>query len=78
MRMASSPAATDAQAAEARRLLSSAPTAVSGEEERALWDEQIRTPWAEGGTIVRFSWLPVEPARGRDAARAPSAVTGVG
>lgn len=58
MRMASSPAAIDAQAAEARRLLSSAPTAVSGDDERLLWDEQIRAPWSDGGTIVRFSWLP--------------------
>jgi len=58
MRMASSPAATAAQAAEARRLLSSAPAAVSGDEERSLWDEQIRAPWADGGTIVRLSWLP--------------------
>ena len=58
MRMASSPAATAAQAAEARRLLSSAPAAVSGDEEQSLWDEQIRAPWAEGGTIVRLSWLP--------------------
>ena len=58
MRMASSPAATAAQAAEARRLLSSVPAAVSGDEERSLWDEQIRAPWEEGGTIVRLSWLP--------------------
>jgi glycolate dehydrogenase FAD-binding subunit len=58
MRMASSPAAIDAQAAEARRLLSSAPTTVSGDDERLLWEEQIRAPWSEGGTIVRFSWLP--------------------
>jgi glycolate oxidase FAD binding subunit len=58
MRMASSPAATAAQATEARRLLSSAPAAVSGDEERSLWEEQIRAPWAEGGTIVRLSWLP--------------------
>ena len=58
IRMASSPAATAAQAAEARRLLASAPAAVSGDEERSLWDEQIRAPWEEGGTIVRFSWLP--------------------
>jgi glycolate oxidase FAD binding subunit len=58
MRMASSPAATAAQAADARRLLSSAPAAVSGDEERSIWDEQIRAPWAEGGTIVRLSWLP--------------------
>ncbi len=58
MRMVSSPAATDAQASQARRLVSSAPTMVSGEEERALWDEQIRAPWSEAGTVVRFSWLP--------------------
>jgi len=58
MRMASSPAATAAQADEARRLLSSAPAAVSGDEERSLWEEQIRAPWEEGGTIVRLSWLP--------------------
>ncbi|HEU4687697.1 MAG TPA: FAD-binding oxidoreductase, partial [Vicinamibacterales bacterium] len=58
MRMASSPAATEAQAAEARRLLSSAPTVLSGDEEAALWGEQIRAPWVEGGTVVRLSWLP--------------------
>jgi len=58
MRMASSPAATAAQAAEARRLLSSAPAAVSGDEERSLWEEQIRAPWEEGGAVVRLSWLP--------------------
>jgi glycolate oxidase FAD binding subunit len=58
MRMASSPAATAAQAAETRRLLSSTPASVSGDEQQSLWDEQIRAPWAEGGTIVRLSWLP--------------------
>jgi len=58
MRMASSPAATEALASEAGRLLSIAPTVVSGEEERALWERQLRAPWSEGGTIVRFSWLP--------------------
>jgi glycolate oxidase FAD binding subunit len=58
MRMASSPAATEAQVAEARRLLASAPTAVSGEDEATLWREQIRAPWSEGGTVLRCSWLP--------------------
>jgi glycolate dehydrogenase FAD-binding subunit len=58
MRMASSPAATAAQAAEARRLLTSPPAAVTGDEERSLWGEQIRAPWADGGTVVRLSWLP--------------------
>jgi glycolate oxidase FAD binding subunit len=58
MRMASSPGATEAQVAEARRLISTAPAVVTGEEEQTLWAEQIRTPWSEGGTIVRLSWLP--------------------
>ena len=58
MRMASSPAATAAQAAEARRLLTSPPAAVTGDEERSLWEEQIRAPWADGGTVVRLSWPP--------------------
>jgi hypothetical protein len=31
---------------------------VSGDEERTLWEEQIRAPWTNGGTIVRLSWLP--------------------
>src|SRR5688572_18657421 len=65
-RMASSPAATEAQATAARRLMSGAPEAVSGEEERALWKEQARAPWSEGGTILRFSWLPTKlPEIGR-------------
>jgi glycolate oxidase FAD binding subunit len=58
MRMASSPAASAAQAAEARRLVSSTPSAVRGEEEGALWAEHVRAPWVQGGTIVRVSWLP--------------------
>jgi hypothetical protein len=58
MRMASSPAATEAQAADARRLLSSTPAAVTGDEERTLWTEQIRTPWSGDGTVLRLSWLP--------------------
>jgi len=58
MRMASSPAATAAQAAEARRLLTRPPAAVTGDEERSVWEEQIGAPWADGGTVVRLSWPP--------------------
>jgi glycolate oxidase FAD binding subunit len=57
-RMASSPAATSALAAEVTRLLSRAPAVISGEEEAAVWAEQMRMPWSEEGTILRFSWLP--------------------
>jgi glycolate oxidase FAD binding subunit len=60
VRMASSPAATSAQAAEARRLMSSTPAVVNGEEERALWADQIQEPWAEAGTVIRLSWLPAQ------------------
>jgi glycolate oxidase FAD binding subunit len=56
-RLASSPAATDAQAAAAGRLLRGA-AVVTGEAERELWEGQVRAPWAEGGTVVRLSWLP--------------------
>jgi glycolate oxidase FAD binding subunit len=58
LRLASSPAATEAQVAQTTRLLSSPPTRVTDGAERALWAEQVRMPWAAGGTIVRLSWLP--------------------
>jgi FAD/FMN-containing dehydrogenase len=58
IRMASSPTATAAQAAEARRLLSVTSHAVSGEEEQTLWARQIHAPWLEGGTTLRLSWSP--------------------
>jgi glycolate oxidase FAD binding subunit len=58
MRMTSSPAAAEAQAAKARRLLSSPLAAINGEEESALWAEQIRMPWSGEAVIVRASWLP--------------------
>jgi glycolate oxidase FAD binding subunit len=58
MRLASSPVATEAQMAEARRMLSCAPAAVSGEDEAVLWAEQVQAPWVAGGTVLRFSWLP--------------------
>jgi len=56
-RLASSPAATDAQVASAGRLLEGA-TAVTGDAERTLWTGHVRRPWAGGGTVVRLSWLP--------------------
>jgi len=56
-RLASSPAATDAQAAFAASLLKGA-TLVTGDAERALWTGHVGAPWAESGTVVRLSWLP--------------------
>lgn len=56
-RLASSPAATDAQADAGGRLLRGA-VAVTGEAERDLWTTHVRAPWTGDGTVVRFSWLP--------------------
>jgi glycolate oxidase FAD binding subunit len=58
IRVASSPAATEAQIAEARRLLSVETSVVSGEAEQALWCEQVRAPWTTGAVVVRLSWRP--------------------
>lgn len=58
MRMASSQAATKAQASEVWKLLSVRSAAVMGEEEQGLWAGQIRAPWSEGGTTLRLSWSP--------------------
>ncbi len=58
LRFASSPAATEAQMAEARFLLSGEISIMSGERESALWAGQQRVPWMGVGTVVRMSWLP--------------------
>ena len=58
LRMASSPAATEALAAEAARLMSSPPALLNGEAEQALWREQTRVPWSGTSTVLRLSWLP--------------------
>ena len=58
--IASSPSAVDAQIESARRLLSGQARLVRDAAEPALWDEQVRGPWAESGAVVRVSWLPVK------------------
>lgn len=58
VRFASSPAATDAQVAQARAMLTGEPQAVDGEREFDLWMAHIREPWQDGATVVRVSWLP--------------------
>lgn len=57
LRIATSPAARDAQIAAARALVSGTSTIVSDVAESAAWDEQIQAPW-HGDATVRFSWLP--------------------
>jgi len=62
LRFASSPAAVNAQIESARRLLSPASSIVTGDEEAALWTEQVRAPWDGTGAVVRLGWLPAKLA----------------
>lgn len=62
LRVATSPAATDAQMATARALISGDTTVLTGDAERALWDDQIEAPWRDGAAVVRLSWLPTNLA----------------
>ena len=58
LRVATSPAATDAQTATARALVSGDARVLTGDAERAAWQRQLRAPWEGDGAVVRFSWLP--------------------
>lgn len=61
LRIATSPAARDAQIAAARTLVSGEVTVVTDISEHAAWTEQLDTMShgdAPGSTTVRFSWLP--------------------
>jgi glycolate oxidase FAD binding subunit len=57
LRIATSPAATDAQIAAARALVSGASVVATGDEERALWARHLESAW-RGDATLRFSWLP--------------------
>ena len=57
LRIATSPAARDAQIAAARALLSGPATILTADAERATWGEQL-SPMSTGNATVRFSWLP--------------------
>jgi glycolate oxidase FAD binding subunit len=57
LRIATSPAATDAQIASARALVTGNATVVTDDEESAIWTTQLSAPW-RGDATVRLSWLP--------------------
>ncbi len=57
LRLATSPAARDAQIAAARTLVSGETTVLSDMDERATWAAQLDT-MSHGDATVRFSWLP--------------------
>jgi glycolate oxidase FAD binding subunit len=57
LRIATSPAARDAQIAAARALVSGESTVLTDTAERATWTAQLDT-MSHGDATVRFSWLP--------------------
>jgi glycolate oxidase FAD binding subunit len=62
-RFASSPAATNEQINDAKKVLSGGVSVLTGEAEAAMWAEQVRWPWSapsngELPTVLRASWLP--------------------
>jgi glycolate oxidase FAD binding subunit len=62
MLYASSPAAVTAQVESAQRLLSKPSTVVTGDPEMDVWTDQVRSPWAGTGAVIRFGWLPAKLA----------------
>jgi glycolate oxidase FAD binding subunit len=62
VRFGTSPAATDAQIAAARALMSGASTVLTGAAEWDAWNAHIRAPWSGDGAVVRLSWLPARLA----------------
>jgi glycolate oxidase FAD binding subunit len=59
---ASSPAAVSVQVESAQRLLSRPSTVVTGDPEMDVWTDQVRSPWAGTGAVIRFGWLPAKLA----------------
>jgi glycolate oxidase FAD binding subunit len=57
LRVATSPAARDAQIAAAKALVSGQARILTDMAERETWAEQIDAPW-HGDAALRFSWLP--------------------
>jgi glycolate oxidase FAD binding subunit len=59
LRIATSPAARDAQIAAARALVAGDAAVLTDMTENAAWAAQIDAPW-HGDATVRFSWLPAK------------------
>ena len=59
LRIATSPAATDAQIAAARALVSGQTLVESGETEAGIWRSHIAAPW-RSDAVLRLSWLPAK------------------
>ena len=65
VRVATSPAATDAQISAAGMMVRGDAAVLTGDGESAAWEGQIRDPWHGGvdDAVVRFSWLPTSLAQ---------------
>jgi len=59
---ASSREAVTAQVESAQRLLSKPSSVVTGDPEMDVWADQVRSPWAGTGAVIRFGWLPAKLA----------------
>ena len=62
VRVASSPAATEAQLAAVQRIVTGDAQLIAGRAEDDLWRDQVRAPWFGDGTVVRLAWLPASLA----------------
>ena len=62
LRVASSPAATEAQLAAAKAMTVTAPSRFVARQEATLWRNQVRAPWEGTGATVRLSWRPADLA----------------
>jgi glycolate oxidase FAD binding subunit len=61
-RVASSPAATEAQLAAVQRMVSGDGHPISGTPEDELWRDQVGAPWFGDATTIRMAWLPASLA----------------
>jgi glycolate oxidase FAD binding subunit len=62
VRVASSPAATEAQLAAIRRMVPGDGQLITGGAEEELWRDQVAAPWTPDSTVVRLAWLPASLA----------------
>jgi glycolate oxidase FAD binding subunit len=62
VRVASSPAATEAQLAAVQQLVAGEAQIISGAPERDLWRDQVGAPWLGDATTIRLAWLPASLA----------------
>lgn len=62
VRVASSPAATEAQLAAVRRMVTGEAQLITGGAEEQLWRDQVGAPWISDSTVVRLAWLPASLA----------------